>query len=96
MAYEELKDRLLIASGISAHDVSLGLAEDEASRYVVMEIGKYDGAFTTISGNTVPNDAMLDIAAGVYKKRRDPKDIDAEEGWWGSGQCLGSPYHPMR
>ncbi len=81
MAYEGIKDRLNIGSGISTFDVSLGIALDEATRWLIMEIGVYDGAFTTVSGNTVPEDISFDYAAGIYTRRWTPES--AEEDWKG-------------
>jgi hypothetical protein len=80
-----LKERLLITG--SDYDTELDHAIDEAVRFVVEDIKKHDPAFTSssesIAEGTMLWDATLDIAAGIFKRRHMPQDMD--QGWWAQG-----------
>jgi hypothetical protein len=77
-----IKDRLLIASTDTSYDEECTLALEEASRYVDMELGPYAETLP-VSGNTFILDIVGDIAAGLFKRRKMPQDM--EQGWWGQG-----------
>ena len=79
MALDGLRDRLLI-SGVSL-DTSLQVAQDEAARYVIVALTKYEESPTVTSGYL--EDVRDDLAAGIFKRRNNPTDMDT--GWWGNG-----------
>jgi len=80
-----IKDRLLIELTDSSYDAKLGDALTEAMRYAVTQILAYDMDFSIllIEDDTALLDAILDIAAGIFKRRHMPRDMD--QGWWGQG-----------
>jgi hypothetical protein len=80
-----LKERLLITDG--TYDTQLTHSIEEAVRYIVEAIKKHDSTFTSsseyIAEGTMLWDVTLDIAAGIFKRRHMPQDMD--QGWWGQG-----------
>jgi len=78
-----LKARLLITG--ATYDTDLSAALEEAIRYAIIQILVYDSEFnfTDIGTDTVLFDAIQDIAAGIFKRRHMPQDMD--QGWWAQG-----------
>lgn len=77
-----LKQRLLISD--ITYDEELDDALDEATRYALIHILTYNPEFTISEMvDTALFDAVLDIAAGIFKRRHMPQDMD--QGWWAQG-----------
>jgi hypothetical protein len=81
--YSGLAARLLITD--DTYDESLATAIDEAMRYVVMRLWACDTEFSPadVDVDTALFDIILDLAAGIFKRRHMPQDMD--QGWWAQG-----------
>jgi hypothetical protein len=82
---DALKKRLLIPITDTNYDEDLTSALKEAARYASIQILNWDAEFSQINIeiDSALFDAILDIAAGIFKRRHMPQDMD--QGWWAHG-----------
>lgn len=81
--HEEVKKRLLISDTDPTYDSNIEDSIEEASRYIDSEYEKYDETVFD-HPSTLLSACCADLAAGTFKRRQMPQDIDL--GYWQLGR----------